>query len=90
MLSTTIYYFAEVVTYLLLIRAIMSWVVRDYSNRFVQMIIQMTEPILEPMRILFNKLGWDRGMIDFSFLATYFSVKILSTILIRIFYNMGL
>lgn len=90
MLHTTVYYFAEVLTYLLIIRAIMSWVVKDYSNKFVQMIIQMTNPILEPMKILFDKMGWNTGMVDFSFLATYFAIRIISTILIRVLYSIGL
>jgi YggT family protein len=90
MLSLTVSYFTNVIIYLLLIRAVMSWVVKDYSHPFVRIILQLTEPILAPMQALFNQLGLNRSGIDFSFLATFIAIQLLSSYLIRLLLSVGL
>ena len=71
----------DVISYAMLIRAVMSWFVSE-SNRIYSFLISMTEPIIIPIRKLLSKTSLGRGMpIDLSFLLTYLLLTILSTVL---------
>jgi YggT family protein len=83
-LAFSIYYFTNIVITLLVVRAVMSWVIKDWSQPFPQMILKITEPILMPMKLLFNRLGFDRSGIDFSFIATFFAIQLLSSFIISL------
>lgn len=90
MLSQSVFIFSQLLIYLLLIRAVMSWIVKDYSHPFVKMVHQLTEPLLMPMQKLFAQLGLNRGGIDFSFLATFILIQILTQTLVVALQNAGL
>lgn len=62
---------------LLFARAIMSWIIRDYNHPVVNAIMTITEPVLMPMRNLFEQLGLAGMMFDLSFLATIFALEFL-------------
>ena len=65
----------QVLSYAILIRAILSWfpnVPRD--NPFVEVLYQITEPVLGPIRRLLPSMGG----IDFSPLVAFFVLKLLS------------
>ncbi len=64
-------------------RAIMSWITNDYTHPVVNFIYRFTEPLLIPMRKLFDKFNLNRGMIDFSFLASFFAIQIIYKIIMR-------
>ncbi|MCK8058028.1 MULTISPECIES: YggT family protein [unclassified Fusibacter] len=81
----TIYYFTNIIIALLVVRAVMSWVVKDWSQQFPQLILKMTEPILAPMKMLFARFGLNRSGIDFSFIATFFAIQMISSFLIGLF-----
>lgn len=83
MISSALILFLRVIMYLLIIRAVMSWVVRDYRQPAVQFIVQITDPILKPMRDLFDRMGWNNSGIDFSFMATYLVIILLMNMLAR-------
>ncbi|MDO4772542.1 MAG: YggT family protein [Bacillota bacterium] len=68
----------------LFVRAIMSWFVRDYSHPVPNFIYRFTEPLLMPMRKLFDRLGINQSMIDFSFIATFIALQILDTVIVRL------
>ena len=71
-LSLTVWY------YLLLVRAVLSWL-PNFENTFTDLIHAVTEPILAPVRNLFDRLGVSSAFpIDLSFLAV---VLVLSLIL---------
>ncbi len=65
-LLLTVSYFFEVVNFLIFIRVMLSWVHVSPQNKFVNLLYQLTEPILEPFRKLSARLGLNRGMVDFS------------------------
>ena len=52
-----------VLYWLIIIRAIVSWVNPDPSNMIVQILYKSTEPILYPIRKMVPSFGWG---IDFS------------------------
>ena len=86
-LITTIYWFAQVLSTALLLRAIMSWFVRDpYSTlgKIYMLVIRFTEPMVEPCRRLLAKLNLNTGMLDFSVLLAFFMIEILRNVAISI------
>ncbi len=66
MLAKTIDLLFTVVYYLIFARIILSWVVRNPGNRYYAILIQLTEPILGPVRNLLSKTGIGRSGIDLS------------------------
>ncbi|MBR3786055.1 MAG: YggT family protein [Firmicutes bacterium] len=86
-LIRTISWFARFLTTMLLLRAIMSWFVRDpYSTlgKIYMAIIRFTEPMVEPCRRLLEKMNLNTGMFDFSVLLAFFLVEIVASICMNI------
>ena len=81
--KTTLLYFFNLVVFLILIRAVMSWFVRDLRNPIAAFVFQVTEPLLSPFRQLIQKLGY-HGMIDFSPILLIITIQLLSNFIIRL------
>lgn len=65
----------------MLVRAIMSWFPTE-SNRFENFLYAITEPLIMPIRKLFEKLNLFQGLpIDISFFVTYLLLSILILVL---------
>ncbi len=72
----------QVYSYVLLARALVSWIPNlDPSNPIVQLLYQVTEPVLEPIRRLIPPVG---GMIDISLLVAFFGIMILQQLLVSL------
>lgn len=72
----------QLYSFVLLARALVSWIPNlDPSNPIVQVIYQLTEPVLDPIRRLIPPLG---GTIDISIIVAYFAVTFLSMMLGRL------
>jgi YggT family protein len=69
----------DVFTWLIIIRALMSWVSPDPRNPVVQFVIAMTEPVMEPFRKIIPPLG----VIDISPIILLFVVYFLKILLSR-------
>lgn len=68
----------EIYTFVLLIRILMSWIPNlDPSNQIVQMIVQVTDPVLEPARRLIPPIG----MIDISPIVVFIAFGIIQQLL---------
>lgn len=66
-------------SWILLARALVSWIPNlDPYHPAVQMLYQVTEPILEPIRKLVPPLG---GVMDISILIAFFAIMILEQLL---------
>lgn len=89
MILFIISYLFNILYFLLIVRAIMSWVVRDTSHPIAKFIYRVTEPILMPMREVFSNFGLDRMGIDFSFLATLVLLQVIQSLVFRILINVG-
>lgn len=60
----------------MLVRAIMSWFPGD-SNKFENFLYAITEPLIFPVRKLFERFNWFQGLpIDISFFVTYLLLSI--------------
>lgn len=78
-LATTVSWFFEFLNLMILIRVFLSWFNYNPNNRLILLVIQLTDPVLEPFKKLTGKLGLNTGMIDFSpiisLLFLYYIVK---------------
>lgn len=84
-LIQAIYWFADVLTFLLLARAILSWFARDpYSSigKIYGITIKITELVVAPCRKLLA--NFNTGMVDFSVFLAFFLVQIVEKILIKL------
>ena len=74
-----------VMYWLILFRAIISWVSPDPFNPIVQFLHRMTEPILEPIRRLLPSLPF-----DFSPLVAFFGIIFLRQFLVKTLYDLAM
>lgn len=62
-----------------LVRAVLSWLPIGDDNPILKFVFMVTEPIIMPIRALFERLGWFQNMpIDISFLVAYLLLIALS------------
>ena len=73
-----------VLYWLILIRALISWVSPDPFNPIVQLLTRTTEPILEPIRRLLPNLP-----IDLSPLIAFFAIIFLQRFLVASLYDLA-
>lgn len=67
----------------MLLRAILSWLPIKEDNPFLLFIHMVTEPIVIPVRALFEKMGWFKNSpIDVSFFVAYLLLSVLGTVLV--------
>ncbi len=73
--------FIEVLTFAMLVRAILSWFT-DESSKFARFLYVLTEPAIMPVRKLLVKMNWlQDSPIDFSFTITYFALMLIEILL---------
>ena len=73
---------ADCVSVALLVRAILSWFVREGDSPFSSLLILITEPLILPVRHLCDRFGWFQGVpMDVPFLLTALFVSLLTTLL---------
>ena len=65
----------DVYTVILIARALMSWFNPDPSNKVVQFLYQVTEPVLAPVRRVIPTLGG----LDLSVVVVLIAIQILSS-----------
>ena len=66
----------------MLLRAILSWFPIREDNPFLLFVHMVTEPIVAPVRALFEKMGWFRNIpIDVSFIVAYLLLSVVGTLL---------
>jgi len=73
------------VYWLILIRALISWVSPDPFNPIVQFLNRTTEPILYPIRKLLPPMA-----IDISPIIAFFAIVFLQAFLVRTLYDFGI
>ncbi len=79
--------FARVLVSLLVVRAVMSWFVRNpYSTagKIYSVLIRLTEPFVSPCRRLLERLGLVGGMFDFSVLLAFFLIEFVEALVVRL------
>lgn len=85
LLCRAIRLFAELLTWMLVLRAVLSWFARDPESTVGKIYIQLiklTEPIVMPCRKALSRLN--TGMFDFSVLLAMILVQAVGNILIML------
>ena len=83
--ANAIYWFAEVLTTLMIVRVIFSWIQPSpygLLGKIHAFCIRLTEPIVAPCRQILSR--FNTGMFDFSILLAFLLVQVAANVLIRI------
>ena len=82
-----VYMFAEIISAAMIIRALLSWFVRDaYSPlaKIYGMLIRFTEPFVAPCRKLLSR--FNTGMLDFSLFLALSLLQAVTNLLVKLIY----
>lgn len=67
--------FFQLINLLLVIRVVLSWARYNPYNKYIVLLFNLTEPILEPFRKLSNRLNLHFEMVDLSPLIAMLSIN---------------
>lgn len=82
LLVTAVYYLVELLSILIVVRALVSWLPLSEDNKFNSFLVLMTEPIMDPIRRLLYKFEFTRELpVDFSPIVAIILLGIISSIL---------
>jgi YggT family protein len=70
----------EVLTLVILARVIISWIAPGSNNLFINIVYQITEPILAPLRRIIPRAG----MFDFTPMAAVILLQLIALLISRI------
>jgi YggT family protein len=74
--------FIYVLQLAMLLRAVLSWIPDMQESKLSDFLYTVTEPVVIPVRMLFEKMNWFQNMpLDVSFIVAYLLLSILSAIL---------
>ncbi len=81
-LTSTIRFVIVVIEFLMMGRAILSWLPMDDDNPVEEFLYTVTEPVIMPVRAVIDYFGWFQSLpIDMSFLITFILLSILEMLL---------
>lgn len=82
MMRSTVLLILTILELMMFLRAIMSWFPQVQGNKFHQMMIMLTEPIIMPFRALVNRIPALRGFpLDISFTLAFLVLIMLETMI---------
>ena len=80
--SSTVRIIIAALQFLMMARAIVSWLPIDEDNPIVTFLYAVTEPVIMPVRSVLDRLGLFEGMpIDMSFFITFILLSVLEMFL---------
>ena len=72
LLGNTVVALLSAVELCMLIRAVLSWFPIQEDNPILRLVVMVTEPLIAPIRALFDRMGWFRGFpLDVSFFVAF-------------------
>lgn len=81
LITNTVQTLLTVLEVCMLLRAVLSWFPLKDDNPLVLLVCMVTEPLLAPIRALFDHMGWFRNSpIDISFFAGVILLSLVSTL----------
>ena len=85
MLGNTAMALLSAVELCMLVRAVLSWFpIRD-DNPILRFVCMVTEPVIAPIRALFDRFGWFRDFpIDVSFFVSFLLVNTVGSVLLML------
>ena len=82
LLRSTILVALEVLQFMMFFRAIFSWFPNLSDSPVGVFLFTVTEWVITPVRVLFDRMGWGNSMmIDIPFFVTFIFLSIVSSIL---------
>ena len=75
----------NILTMLLLARAVLSWFIRDPSNPIMRFLMDVTEPILAPIRRRMPTMGG----FDLSMIVAFIGLRIIGQLVVGMLLNAG-
>ena len=81
--------FGEIIEWSMILRAILSWFVRSpygFWGKIYQITINLSEPIVGPIRDFLNKKGANNGGVDWSLLVAFLLWQVLISVVTRLIY----
>ena len=75
----------EVMSWLIIIRVLLSWFRHNPYNPFIRFIYEITEPVLAPFRKIIPNLG----AIDISPIVAIIALRFLESFIVRQLFNLG-
>lgn len=81
LIQASLIQFLNIIVYMILVRAVLSWFVRDLKNPLVKFLYDVTEPLLAPFREIQHKLGINIGL-DFSPILLFLVIELLKNAVI--------
>lgn len=83
LLIGTVQALVSVVELCFLLRAILSWLPLSDSNPLITFTAMVTEPIIMPIRALFDRFGWFRDFpLDMPFFVAFILLNVVSSLLL--------
>lgn len=76
LLKASIVQFLNIIVYMILVRAVLSWFIKDLNNPVVRFLFEVTEPLLAPFRELQHRIGITGGL-DFSPILLFLVIQML-------------
>ncbi len=74
--------FITILQFLMMIRAVMSWLPIDEDSTVVNFIMMVTEPVIVPVRMILNRFDAVNDLpIDISFLVAFLMLSVLQMLL---------
>lgn len=71
----------DIIELLILARIIISYIPNLKGSQITEVIYQLTEPILHPVRELLYKIGLNKGMIDFAPIGAFLLLALIRNLL---------
>ncbi|MBN1623132.1 MAG: YggT family protein [Clostridia bacterium] len=81
--AKVIYYFLEVISYMLIARMLLSWFPQIRASRFYEILVQLTEPLLSPVRKLLSRTRMATMPFDISVIVVYLIIMILQMVIVQ-------
>ena len=81
-LGNTVLALLSAIEICMLVRAVLSWFpIRD-DNPILRFVVMVTDPLIAPIRALFDRMGWFRNFpLDMSFFVTFLLLSAASSVL---------
>ncbi len=77
-----LYIFLQIYQFVILARVLISWFPNvDRSNPIIQLLHDVTEPVLQPVREFLNRQFPEMGMMDFSPIAVFLGIFVMQLLL---------
>lgn len=81
-LRYTVSLFLEVLQFMMLARAVFSWFPNLSDSALGDFLFTVTEWVITPVRMLFDKMGWGMNMmIDIPFFVSFILLSVLGSVL---------